>query len=353
MRKELQWLRNSLLGMNMQGMIVSNPKNIEYLTGIRAEGILLITRKENIYITDSRYTEYVHSVLTIDDEVVLYDFRDISLYEYENFFTFCENVGFEEHYVTYAKYKEFMHKYKINNLCETEGLIEKQRMIKTPEEVEKIRKACEITDNCYEHILNYVKPGISEIDIANEIQSYFKKNGVTELAFETIVASGENTSKPHAIPSDRKIQENDIVLIDFGCKYMGYCSDMTRTFFVGSITEEQKRVYDLVLKNQVQTENVLRDGGNAKIIAKSVENDFNLNNHILIHSLGHGLGLDIHESPNINFKNDCILREYMVVRNEPGIYIPGRFGIRIEDTVWINKAMCTRLTKSNREIIVV
>ena len=353
MRKELQWLRNTLLGLNMQGMIVSNPKNIEYLTGIKAEGILLITRKENIYITDARYTEYVHSVLTIEDEVVVYDIREISIYDYENFFTFCENVGFEEHYVTYAKYKEFMHKYKINNLCETENLIEKQRMIKTSEEIDKIKKACEITDRCYEHILNYIKPGHSEIDISNEIQAYFQKQGITELAFETIVASGENTSKPHAIPTHRKIKENDIVLIDFGCKYKGYCSDMTRTFFIGNINDEQRKVYDLVLKNQIQTESVLRDGANAKIIAKSVENDFALNDFMLVHSLGHGLGLDVHEAPNMNFKTDCILKENMVVTNEPGIYIPGKFGVRIEDTVWINKGACTRLTESNREIICV
>lgn len=353
MRKELQWLRNALLGLNMQGMIVSNPKNIEYLTGVKAEGILLITRKENIFITDGRYTEYVHSVLTIEDEIVVYDTREVSIYDYENFFTFCENVGFEEHYVTYAKYKEFMHKYKINNLCETENLIEKQRMIKNRDEIEKIGKACEITDNCYEHILNYIKPGLTEIEIANEIQDYFQNQGINELAFETIVASGENTSMPHAIPSNRKIQPNDIVLLDFGCKYEGYCSDMTRTFFVGSITEEQKAVYNLVLKNQIQTERSLRDNVNAKILAKSVENDFNLNNYMLIHSLGHGLGLDIHEEPSINFKTDFILKENMVVTNEPGIYIPGKFGVRIEDTVWINRAVCTRLTKSNRDIIVV
>ena len=201
--------------------------------------------------------------------------------------------------------------------------------------------------------MNYVKPGMTEIDIANEIQSYFKKHGVNELAFETIVASGENTSKPHAIPSDRKIQDKDIVLVDFGCKFEGYCSDMTRTFFVGGITEEQRNVYNLVLKNQVQTERGLRDGVNAKILAKSVENDFGLNNHMLIHSLGHGVGLDIHEAPNMSFKTDFILKENMVVTNEPGIYIPGKFGIRIEDTVWVNRAMCTRLTKSNREIIVI
>lgn len=353
MRKELQWLRNTLLGLKMQGMIVSNPKNIEYLTGIRAEGILIITRKENIYITDGRYTEYVHSILTIDDEIVVYDFREVSIYDYENFFTFCENVGFEEQYVTYAKYKEYMHKYKINNLCETENLIEKQRMIKSHDEIKKIEKACEFTDNCFEHILNFVKPGITEIDIANEIQSYFKRNGVNELSFEPIVASGENTSKPHAVPSNRKIQQKDIVLVDFGCKFEGYCSDMTRTFFVGEITEEQRNIYNLVLKNQVQTEKSMRDGVNAKILAKSVENDFALNNHILIHSLGHGVGLDIHENPNMSFKTDFILKENMVVTNEPGIYIPGRFGIRIEDTVWINRAMCTRLTKSNRDIIVI
>ena len=134
MNPKMQWLRNKMSSLDLQGIIISNPINIKYLTGIDAEGTLLITRKENIYITDGRYIEYVHSTLTLFDEIIVYDIKDVSKDDYENFFMFCENVGFEENYVTYAKYKEYIRKYKINNLVESEYIIEKQRMIKDDEE---------------------------------------------------------------------------------------------------------------------------------------------------------------------------------------------------------------------------
>ena len=352
MNAKLQWLRNKMSSLDLQGIIISNPINIKYLIGIDAEGILLITRKENIYITDGRYIEYVHSTLTLFDEIIVYDIKDVSKDDYENFFMFCENVGFEEHYVTYAKYKEYIRKYKINNLVETEYIIEKQRMIKDEEELKKLKIACEITDNCFSYILSYIKPGMTEKQIANEIEEYYKQR--TEgLSFETIVASGENTSKPHAVPTDRKIQKEDIITIDMGCKYEGYCSDMTRTFFVGKVPEEVKPVYDLVLKNQLQTLEELKDGSNTRIISKMVENDFKLNNYHLIHSLGHGVGLEIHESPYISSKVDMSLKENMVITNEPGIYIPGKFGVRIEDTVQITKFGCINLTNSEKNYIIV
>ena len=153
MNPKMQWLRNKMSSLDLQGIIISNPINIKYLTGIDAEGTLLITRKENIYITDGRYIEYVHSTLTLFDEIIVYDIKDVSKDDYENFFMFCENVGFEENYVTYAKYKEYIRKYKINNLVETEYIIEKQRMIKDDEELKDLKIACEITDNCFSYIL--------------------------------------------------------------------------------------------------------------------------------------------------------------------------------------------------------
>ena len=138
MNRKMQWLRNQLLSLNLQGMIITNPVNIKYLTNIQAEGILLVTRKENIFITDGRYVEAVHNTLTLFDEIVVYDVRGLTKDDFENFFMFCENVGFEENYITYAKYKEYMHKYKINSLVETENMIEKQRMIKDEEEIAAI-----------------------------------------------------------------------------------------------------------------------------------------------------------------------------------------------------------------------
>ena len=352
MNAKLQWLRNKMASLDMQGLIISNPINIKYLTNIDAEGILLLTRKENIYITDGRYIEHVHTILTLFDEIIVYDINDISLEDYENFFMFCENVGFEENYVTYAKYKEYIRKYKINNFVETENIIEKQRMIKDEEEISNISKACEITDNCFSYILTYIKPGMTEKQIANEIEEYYKTR-TDGLSFETIVASGENTSKPHAVPTDRKIQEKDIITIDMGCKVNGYCSDMTRTFFVGEILEEVKPIYDLVLKNQVQTMQDFKDGVSTRLLTKMVENDFKLHNYDLIHSLGHGVGLEIHEAPYVGYKIDIPLKENMVVTNEPGIYIPGKFGVRIEDTVQITKFGCVSLTNSDKNYIVI
>lgn len=352
MNPKIQWLRNKMSSLDLQGIIISNPINIKYLTGIDAEGVLLITRKENIYITDGRYIEYVHSTLTLFDEIIVYDIKDVSKDDYENFFMFCENVGFEEHFVTYAKYKEYIRKYKINNLVETEHIIEKQRMIKDEEELKKLKIACEITDNCFSYILSYIKPGMTEKEIANEIEEYYKQR-TDGLSFETIVASGENTSKPHAVPTDRKIQKEDIITIDMGCKYEGYCSDMTRTFFVGKVPEQIKPVYDLVLKNQLLTLNELKDGSNTRLLSKMVENDFKLNNYDLIHSLGHGVGLEIHEPPYISTKLDVPLKENMVITNEPGIYIPGKFGVRIEDTVQITKFGCISLTNSEKNYIII
>lgn len=352
MNQKMQWLRNKMLSLDLQGIIISNPINVKYLTGLDAEGTLLVTRKENVYITDGRYIEYVHSTLTLFDEIIVYDISDVSAEDYENFFMFCENVGFEEHYVTYAGYKEYMRKYKINNLVETEYIIEKQRMLKDEEELKNLCTACEITDECFSYILSYIKPGMTEKQIANEIEEYYKERS-DGLAFDTIVASGENTSKPHAVPTDRKIQEQDIITIDMGCKYNGYCSDMTRTFFVGSVPEEVKPVYDLVLKNQIQTSEDFKDGASTRQLTKMVENDFKLNNYTLIHSLGHGVGLEIHEPPYISYRNDVPLKENMVITNEPGIYIPGKFGVRIEDTVQITKFGSINLTNSEKNYIII
>ena len=334
-------------------MIVSNPINIRYLTGINAEGTLLITRKENIYITDSRYTESVNRTLTIDDGIIVYDARNIRSEDYENFFLFCNGVGFEENYVTYAKYKEYIYKYKIENLVETENIIEQQRVIKENIEIEKTKKACEITDNCFTHITKFIKPGMTEKQVASEIEYFFKTNGAEGVAFDTIVASGVNSSMPHAVPTDKKIQDGDTITIDMGCKYDGYCSDMTRTIFMGYIPQEIKNIYDLVLKNQLSTLEEYKDGGNIKIISKLVENNFEFNKQMLVHALGHGVGLDIHEAPIISSKSAQVLKENMVITDEPGIYIPGKFGVRIEDTVLITKNGCITLTNSDKNYVVI
>ena len=354
MNPKIKWLRDKISRMDMQGIIISDPVNIKYLIGVDAEGILLLTRKENIYITDSRYIEKVNSLLTIDDEIIVTDVMNVSKEDYENFFMFCENVGFEENYVTYAKYKDYKQRYKINNFVETENIIEKQRIIKDEYEIECIKKACSITDECFKYLKTYIKKDMTEKEIAREIEKYFLSHGADGLAFETIVASGPNSSMPHAVPTDRKIKSGDIITIDFGCKYNGYCSDMTRTIFVDCVQDYIKPIYELVLKNQKLTLKEYYDGANIRVLSKMVENDFKLNNFNLVHALGHGVGLDVHEIPILSSKKgDFFLRENMVITNEPGIYLSSKFGVRIEDTVLITKNGPEVLTKSEKDYVII
>ena len=155
------------------------------------------------------------------------------------------------------------------------------------------------------------------------------------------------------MPSDKKIEAGDPITIDMGCKYKGYCSDMTRTIFAGYVPVQAQKIYDLVLKNELQTLKEYKEGASIRVVARMVENDFKLNGYSLVHSLGHGVGLDIHEMPYINGKNDNMLKANMVVTNEPGIYIPGALGVRIEDTVLITKSGCINLTKSDKNYIIV
>ena len=246
----------------------------------------------------------------------------------------------------------YQRKFKINNFVEAEELLIQLRMIKDDDEIANIKRACEITDNCFEMLKSYIKPGLTEKQIARKIHDYYMDNSEGE-SFETIVASGENSSKPHAVPTDRVIEPQDIITIDMGCIVNGYCSDMTRTIFIGEPTEEQKNIYNLVLKNQKMALNQIRDGANIKTIVRGVESDFNVNGHTLIHSLGHGVGLNIHEAPIVGIKNDTPLKENMVITDEPGIYIAGNFGVRIEDTVLVTKKGAITLTESDKECIII
>ena len=348
MNIKIRWLRDKLRTQNLQGMIVSNPINIRYLTDIEAEGILLITLKENIFITDSRYVESVNAVLTIEDEILVNDKKNLTKEDYASFFMFCENVGFEEEYIKYSDYKDYLQTFRVN-LMETENIIESQRVIKDEREIKFIETACEITDRCFEYLKKFIKIGMSEKEIAFEIERFFKTNGADDVAFPPIVASGHNSSMPHAIPGTRKIKDGDILIIDMGCKYKGYCSDMTRVIFVNYMEEEYKKPYEICLKNNEMAEKEMRDGKNLKTITQNSNNDLKQNGYVPLHSLGHGVGLDIHEEPFFGIIYDQLLKENMVVTVEPGVYKPGQFGIRIEDTVLITKLGMQKLTRSPKE----
>lgn len=353
MNYKIKCLREKMKLLEIDGMIISNPINIEYITGVYAEGTLIINDKDNIFITDARYIEDVNSTITISDEINVRDQANIPENEYISFFANCPRVGIEENYITYSKYQNLVRIYRLKEAVETNNLIEKMRTIKDDNEIAKIRRACEITDNCFTHLLEYIKVGMTERQIAFEIEKYFIENGANGLAFDTIVASGENSSKPHAVPTNRKIQSGDNITIDFGAKYKGYCSDMTRTIFVGSVSDEVRDLYNFILEGQLRATNKIKDGVDGKSVARGVQIEYNARNFELIHALGHGVGLEVHELPYLSYRSSQILKENMVVTNEPGIYIPEKIGIRIEDTILVNKLESEVLTKSSKELIVI
>lgn len=353
MNYKIKCLREKMKLLEIDGMIISNPINIEYITGVYAEGTLIINDKDNIFITDARYIEDVNSTITISDEINVRDQANISENEYISFFANCPRVGIEENYISYSKYQNLVRIYRLKEAVETNNLIEKMRTIKDDNEIAKIRRACEITDNCFTHLLEYIKVGMTERQIAFEIEKYFIENGANGLAFGTIVASGENSSKPHAVPTNRKIQSGDNITIDFGAKYKGYCSDMTRTIFVGSVSDEVRNLYNFILEGQLRATNKIKDGVDGKSVARGVQIEYNARNFELIHALGHGVGLEVHELPYLSYRSSQILKENMVVTNEPGIYIPEKIGIRIEDTILVNKLESEVLTKSSKKLIVI
>ncbi len=173
------------------------------------------------------------------------------------------------------------------------------------------------------------------------------------IAFETIVASGPNSSMPHAVPTDRKIESKDIVQFDFGCKVNGYCSDFSRVLFIGGITEEEEKVYNFVLKEYNFISKSLRDDLNIKDVLKESESHYKEKNYELLHSFGHNLGLDVHEEPVLSTRYETKLKKNMLLTVEPGVYIPGKFGIRIEDTILITKDGSNSLTKSAKNVIII
>lgn len=226
-------------------------------------------------------------------------------------------------------------------------------MRKTKEEIAKIKRACELTDKGFEFICKNIKPGMTEIEIAKKLDDYMFSLGVRGLAFETIVGSGINSSSIHSKPSNRKIEEQDIIQFDIGYVFDGYCSDMSRMVFVGGITEKQKDIYNLVFKTQMNAIENIKVGMHAN------EADFLGRKFILdagfdyAHAMGHGIGKEVHEELIISPKRENVLEKDMVFTIEPGVYLENEFGIRIEDTVLLTQNGIVTLTNSTKEIIII
>lgn len=333
--------------------LITSPHSLRYFTGFRGgEGIAVLSKEKNYLITDSRYLEAAQkeaqNFVVIECVPYLSKLKDI--------FSVLgtKTVVIEEDYLSVGQFNKIkgMFHDSINFECGS-SYLERARIIKTAEEISYIKKAEDIGVKAFEHILGIIKDGITENDIAAEIDYYMRCMGAEKTSFDTIVISGKKTSMPHGTPSSKKIQKGDFITMDFGCVYNGYCSDMTRTIVLGKATDKQKEIYDIVLRAQLEGLNYLKAGIYA-CDADKVSRDIIKNagyGEFFGHSLGHGVGLLIHELPNVSPKSDYILEENMVVSCEPGIYIPDFGGVRIEDLVVIKKDGIENLTDLDKKFI--
>ena len=341
-------------------LLVTDPTNIRYLTGFigaapeEREAYVLVTPNQTYLFTNALYIEQAKKLFK--KPVVIQISRENPLSK--ELATLCtklhiNDIGFEDVNLTVAELTKLKQVLSDITLTPMRNSIEKKREIKSTTEIEFIRKASHITDECFTHILSKLKPGVTEAEIAWEMQTFFRKNDATD-AFSPIVAYNSNASMPHYMPGSVQLTPNSLILMDYGARYRGYCSDMTRVVFLGKPKDEWVKGYAAVLEAQSVALNALehneRSGKVLDELSQSILKKHNLPAYP--HSLGHALGLDIHESPRLSRTQDSSLKPNMVITIEPGVYIENSYGVRIEDTVLIGEDSIEILTQSPKEITV-
>lgn len=353
-QERLAKVAQRISSLNIDALLLTHLPNIKYLTGFTGSNAqLLITPAATYFFSDSRYEEQAF------DEVLnakIFITNKHSLTEEihrRKILRSKQRLGFEKDQIAFAHYQLAVQTFKGVKFTGFSNLIEQDRLVKSETEIELIKKAVSITDTVFEELLTIIKPGISELDVAAEISYRQKKHGAQADAFEPIVLTGKRTSLIHGKPDNYKIKKSDILLLDFGCIYHGYHSDMTRTIFVGRVSLRLRIIYMFVKNAQEKALASARDGVHAKKVdhtARLVFADAGIKK-FFNHSTGHGLGLELHEQPRISTKSDQVLCSGNVITVEPGVYIPGVGGVRIEDDVVIRNDDCEILNRSPKELI--
>ena len=333
---------------NVDAIVVFSKSNTFYLSGFESSNCqIVITKDKEYFVTDDRYINEAKIVLSDRFIVVSGDIELIA-----DLVGDAKKVGWDSD-VPYQTYKLLYDNFG-ERLVDIQSIISEARMIKSQREIDNIIKAQSITDLAFSEVLKDLKEGVSEIEIAAKIEYIFLKNGA-EIAFDSIVAFGENGASPHAHRTNRKLKSGDFVTMDIGAKWNGYCSDMTRTVGFGALSQEQIDVYNIVLNAQQTAENSIRagmSGHDADKIARDIISNAGYGEYFT-HSLGHSVGVDIHEEIRLSpTAKDAIIKNNMVMTIEPGIYIPNKFGIRIEDTVLIKDNIANNLAKSDKKLII-
>lgn len=356
----LSQLKKLLHESNIDAAFISSLPNIihltdfSYFTDIEREAFLLITKNNQYIFTDGRYTHAVKQFVNTFElrelkaqEPLAYHLQQI--FEKENIIT----LGIEEDNITVKEHKQLKKIAKNQKHFTLHTL----RIQKRPEEIKKIKEACKLGDNAFSYILKQITIGVTEKEIAFLLETFMRKNNA-EPSFPSIVAFGENAAVPHHKTGNRKLKKNEFVLLDFGVKYENYCSDMTRTILFGKATKEQKKVYETVLQGQEQSISYIERQLKNKKPVKAFDADNTAREFIIKtgypsfpHSLGHGIGLQVHEAPRLSPQSKDILAEGMVFSIEPGIYLPDNLGVRIEDLFAIQNGKLLQLTKSSRGLI--
>jgi Xaa-Pro aminopeptidase len=330
-------LRDSLRQHALDAFLVVNPENRAYLSGFTgSSGWLLVTVNIAQLITDFRY--YEQAVLQAPEFQLIRQTESLSLTLQNQLKELgIHKLGFEQDHISYGQATALITDNPQVEFIALSTVIEGQRMRKTDEEVDKMQKAADISEHTFLHILSFMQAGMTELAVSLEMERYMRQMGAEGLAFESIVASGPRSSLPHGRPTDRVLEDGDFVTLDFGAKYKGYCSDMTRTLVIGKASEEQRKIYQIVYEAHMTALQAVKPGILGKdldMIARNVITAAGYGEYFG-HGLGHGVGRNVHEGPSCGKAGNQPLESGNIITIEPGIYIPNWGGVRIEDMVLV------------------
>ncbi|MBO0995268.1 M24 family metallopeptidase [Bacillus sp. SD088] len=350
---KLDKIRSSFQSLGIDGMFVTSPYNVRYMTNFTGTaGLALISQDRAIFITDFRYAEQaqnqaqeyeisIHSGPIMDE--VAAKVKELGI----------TKLGFEQDYMSYSTWTQYDQAVSAE-FVPVSNLMENMRLIKTNDEIAKIKEAADIADAAFKHILDFIKPGKTELEVSNELEFFMRKCGATSSSFDIIVASGKRSSMPHGVASDKEIEKGDFVTMDYGALHKGYVSDITRTISVGEPAATLKEIYDVTLEAQLRAMEQIKPGMTG-IEADAIARDYITEKgygDYFGHSLGHGIGLEVHEGPGLSKRSKITLQPGMVVTVEPGIYLPDVGGVRIEDDTLITEKGNEALTHSTKDLII-
>lgn len=336
-------------------MLVSQPENVRYLSGFSTpkDGQVLLGSNGALLVTDGRYTVQAQEESRIPVHIVGQDGKNRAQEQldlYKAWFT--GQVGYEAHHLTVSALRNLQENAPANYVPTT-GLIEGWRTVKSAAEAAHIRQAAALADKGFSHILGFIQAGLSEIEVALELEFFLRKQGAEGLAFDLAVVSGPRSAMPHGSPSGRRLQEGDLVTLDFGVKIGGYCSDMTRTIGIGQVSAAHRAMYEAVLAAEDTALQAVAPGRSGHDLDSMARNLLHSRGYgpYFSHSLGHGVGLAIHEGPFLRQNSTEVLQAGHIITIEPGVYIPGDAGVRIEDLVLVTDGGYEVLSHSPKEFI--